>query len=118
MPSAKLEHYLRAWRRDSGLSQTEVGYLLGADGAQVSLWERRRVPPLRTALTLEALYGAPVSEIFAGARHSAERELRRRARTLARKLLATERNPRVTARKLQWLVDHCIKTPAGGRRDS
>ena len=57
----------------------------------------------------------PVSEIFAGMRASAERDLRRRARTLARKLLAKDgtRNPRVTEQKLQWLVEHCVNTQVG-----
>jgi len=118
MASQKLEHYLRACRRRSGLTQSEVGFLLGAkNGAQVSLYERHHTPPLRTAFTFEALYGDRASEIFAGIRASAERDLRRRARTLARKLLAKDgtRNPRVTEQKLQWLVEHCVNTQAGER---
>src|SRR5271155_4118680 len=98
MATSKLDHYLRACRKRSGLSQREVGFLLGAKTrAQVSRYERRHSPPLRTALAFEAPFGAPVAEIFAGIRESAEKELRRRARTLARELRAQDgtRNPRV-----------------------
>ena len=119
MASPKLEHYLRACRKRSGLSQREVGYLLGAKTkAQVSLYERQHAPPLRTALAFEALFGAPVSEIFAGMRESVEKELKRRARSLASELQAQDgkRNPRVTSQKLQWLVDHCAETHVGERQ--
>jgi transcriptional regulator with XRE-family HTH domain len=113
MASPKLEHYLRACRKRSGLSQREVGYLLGSrTRAQVSLYERHHAPPLRTALAFEALFGTPVSEIFFGMRKSAEKELKRRARSLALELRAQDgkRNSRVTSQKLQWLVDHCTET--------
>ena len=118
MASPKLEHYLRACRKRSGLSQRDVGYLLGAKSrAQVSRYERRHAPPLRTALAFEALFGAPVSEIFAGMREVVEKELSRRVRELALDLRAQngKRNSRVTSQKLQWLVDHCAETHVGER---
>src|SRR5579863_6114065 len=116
MASPKLEHYLRASRKRSGLSQTELAYLLGATTRnQVSRYERQRhVPPLRVALALEALFGTPVSELFPGIYGSAEKELRRRARELAHRFRAPGEKPncRAAAQKLQWLVDRCAEHPA------
>lgn len=111
MLPSKLEHYLRASRKRSGLSQSELAYLLGSKTRnQVSRYERRsHVPPLRVALALQALFGTPVSELFPGTYQSAKTDLRRRARALARKLRALAENPdsRAPAEKLQWLVDRC-----------
>jgi transcriptional regulator with XRE-family HTH domain len=111
MASPKLEHYLRTCRKRSGLSQSEVAYLLGARSKnQVSRYERRsHATPLRAALLFEALYGAPVSEMFAGVYESVRKELKRRARELAREFQAQDgkRNRRVRTQKLQWLVEHC-----------
>ncbi len=110
MPSQKLENYLRAFRRRSGLSQREVAHLLGCvTGAQVSRYERRRhMPPLRTALAFQAVFGAPVSELFAGINESVAKEVNRRAQTLALELQTKtgKRNSRLTAQKLEWLADH------------
>lgn len=111
MASQPLEYYLRACRRRSGLSQSEVAYLLGSKTKnQVSRYERRQcAPPLRAVLALEALFGAPASEIFAGTRETVRKELKSRARALAVELKAQggTRNRRVTEQKLQWLVEHC-----------
>src|SRR5262249_50669091 len=110
MASPKLEHYLRACRRRSGLSQSDVAYLLGTKTrAQVSRYERGwHAPPLRTALAFEALFGVPISKIFAGIYESVRRELKHRARELSLELQAQngKRNHRITSQKLQWLVDH------------
>jgi DNA-binding XRE family transcriptional regulator len=114
MASQKLEHYLRTCRKRSGLSQGEVAYLLGSSTrTKVSRYERGRyVPTLRTALVFEALFGTPVSEIFAGLHQSAEKELRRRARALASVLRTYDgkRNPRLNAQKLKWLVENSATT--------
>ena len=112
MPTQKLAHHLRACRKRSGLSQREVAYLLGADTrTQLSLFERRRQPPtLRAAFAFEALYGAPLAEMFAGIHDTAGRELRRRARRLVFQLQsADKRRSRITAQKLQWLAEHCTE---------
>src|ERR1700675_2789858 len=115
MASQKLEHYLRACRRRSGLSQGEVAYLLGSKTRnQVYRYERRQqAPPLRAALAFQALFGTSVSEIFPGVYESVQKELKRRARELALGLQTQngKRNHRVTAQKLQWLVDHSANKP-------
>lgn len=112
MSRQKLDNYLRTCRKRSGLTQGDIAYLLGTeDGTQLSRYERRRhAPALRTALALEALFGAPVSEMFAGVYESVEKDLKRRARKLAADL-RTE-NGKNRAQKLQWLVDRSITPPA------
>lgn len=41
------------------------------------------MPSLKTALTLEALFGIPVAELFAGIYEEVEKDAAKRARTLA-----------------------------------
>src|SRR5713226_5860932 len=90
MSTHKLENYLRAYRKRSGLTQLEVAFLLGCEnGAQVSRYEkRRRLPPLRTALACEAVFGVPVSELFAGMRDRANRQIGKRLLELRSRLQA------------------------------
>ncbi len=80
MPPQRLHNYLRTYRKRSGPTQREVAFLLGCEnGAQVSRYEkRRRLPPLEAALACEAVFGAPVSELFAGVREAAREEICRR----------------------------------------
>src|SRR5260370_39220913 len=61
----RLDNYLKAYRRQSGLTQSEVAFLLGSEnGEQVCRYEKRRaLPPIETALDCEAVFGAPISEL-------------------------------------------------------
>ncbi len=115
MTSQKLENYLRAYRRRSGLSQREVAYLLGCkNGAQVSRYERRRhMAPLRTALAFQVALGAPVSELYAGTYESVAKQVRARAQSLAVQLQTRtpHRGKNLTPYKLQWLAEHCKSEP-------
>lgn len=104
MATHKLENYLRTYRKRAGLSQGEMAYLLGGkDGAKMSRYERfARVPSLETALAYEAIFQAPVSELFAGVYGKAERAAIRRAR-LMKKRIGTGR--RCSDRKLKLLAE-------------
>ncbi len=68
MKHETLGNYLRTHRRKSGLSQRELGLLLGyANEGQVGRHERSKtVPPLIAALAYEVIFRAHVSDIFAG----------------------------------------------------
>src|SRR6202521_2855546 len=108
MVTPRLENYLRTYRRKSGLTQQEVGCLLGREtGAQVSRYEKRhRLPPLETALAYEEIFGVPVSELFAGIRQSVGRDVARRRLELRAKLQTKTPNAhdaRMTAHKLRSL---------------
>src|SRR2546426_6173483 len=111
MTSHKLPNYLRAYRKRSGLSQSEVAYLLGCkNGNQVSRYERRtHMPPLHTALAFQAALDTPLSELYAGTYESAANQVRRRAQTLAVELQTRtpKRGRNLTQYKLQWLAEHC-----------
>jgi transcriptional regulator with XRE-family HTH domain len=91
MAVQRLENYLRTHRRQAGLSQDQMAYLLGArDGTKISRYERfARTPTLETALAYEAILGTPVRELFAGAYARAERTALRRARLLKKRLAAS-----------------------------
>jgi len=111
MATHKLENYLRTYRRRSGLTQREVAFLLGWEtGTQVSRYEkRRRLPPLATALACEAVFGVPVSELFAGVQENAVKSIGKRMVEL-RSRLQTEGGAgqkksemRLTEQKLRWL---------------
>lgn len=82
------ENYLRMHRRRAGLTQGDVAYLLGAhSGSKVSRYERRgRRPSLETAIALEVIFDAPVSDLFDGVREEVEHDIKKRARRLLRRL--------------------------------
>jgi len=72
MATQRLENYLRPHCKKSGLAQREVAFLLGwQTGGSLGRYEkRRRLPPLKTALACEAIFGVPVAELFAGIRQT------------------------------------------------
>src|SRR5947207_632290 len=101
MPRRKLNNYLRTYRKRAGFSQRDLAFLLGCKNAtKVTRYERFvRQPTLRTALACEAIFGAPVRELFAGIYSDVEREATKRAAVLGRRLQKGKPD-RLTARKL------------------
>jgi len=85
--------------------------LLGRkNGAQLSRYEKqRRLPPLRTALAFEAIFKAPLAELFAGLRESVGQETSERIEKLNADFQAdsdSKRQRRLTARKRSWISEH------------
>ena len=113
MPSRQFPNHLRSARKHSGLSQEEVAFLLGGhNGGKVSRYEQfNRMPALETACAYEALFGIPVSRLFAGIFEKACRKLAKRAQLLANELDSGAPDV-ITARKLAMLANHRI---AGGQ---
>ena len=110
MPTHKLQNYLRMYRKQSGLTQRDVAFLLSCrNGGEVSRYEKRkRMPPLRMALACEATFGVPVSELFAGMREAAGKEVGKRVLALKSKLEthpAKGSKARIAAQKLRWLAE-------------
>ena len=108
MTSQHLENYLKIHRRNSGLTQREVAFLLGwKNGAQLSRYEKRHtLPPLRTALAYQAIFKIPVAELFAGIRDSVDQDISTRVDELVAGLQEKNekgRPRRLTTRKLDWL---------------
>jgi DNA-binding XRE family transcriptional regulator len=102
------ENYLVAHRKKSGLSQREMGKLLGyRDAGQVSRHERSEsVPRLTMAIAYELIFRVPVSQIFVGMRESIEHKVEGRLSRLEAELgnrNATDRDANLVAQKLVWL---------------
>ena len=101
-------NHLKAHRKKSGLSQREIGKLLGyKDPGQVSRHERSEsIPPLTIALAYEAIFKVPVSGIFAGMHGNIRDDVESKLRALETELhnrSARDRGANFTAQKLVWL---------------
>lgn len=101
-------NYLRTHRKRSGLTQREVGTLLGyKDPGQISRHERATsIPPLEAALAYEVIFRVPIAVIFLGIRDAVGRDVDARLDELAVALRSgevTNANPRMIAQKLAWL---------------
>lgn len=102
----RLPHYLNTYRKRSGLSLNEIAHLLGNhDGAQFHRYETyQRIPPLDIAFALSALFKAPIEELFAGIRESAEADISQRISEIARGLKQRGIQDPVVMRKLNWIA--------------
>jgi len=101
-------NYLRTHRKKSGLSQREMGTLLGYnDPGQVSRHERSSsIPPLATALAYELIFRVPVSAIFFGMHGSVERDIEYKLQQLEaglHKRSVADQDANLVAQKLIWL---------------
>lgn len=96
----RLPNHLRAHRKRAGLSQRDVAYLLGSHhGAKVSRYERfLREPSLRAIVAYEAIFAVPARDLFPGIHDAVAVQVQRRAKLLARRLMARQRNPRLAVR--------------------
>jgi transcriptional regulator with XRE-family HTH domain len=108
MSPQRLDNYLRSHRKQSGLSQDEVAFLLGCEsGSLLSRYEkRRRLPPLETALACEAVFGVPIAELFAGVQQRTIRDVEKRRAELKTRVQAKDRRgsaAQMRAHKLRWL---------------
>src|SRR2546428_13297677 len=114
MATSRLNNYLRTHRKHSGLSQSEVSFLVRLKNkAELSRYERNvRVPSLRTALACQELYGVAVSELFAGLNDSVASDTRGRMKRLQARLQA---NPKNTGnrimQKFQWISHRLLAMP-------
>ena len=104
----RLSNYVRVHRRKVGLSQRELGLVLGyQDEFPISKHERfHAVPPLIIALGYEIVFRVPVSEIFAGLKDRVEEDIEDRLAQLELSLgrqSARDRQAAAIARKLEWL---------------
>jgi transcriptional regulator with XRE-family HTH domain len=100
----KLPNYIRAARREAGLSQAEVAFLLGCrSGTKVSRYERfARHPNVATMFACAVIFQIPVERLFAGAYQRAIGEVAKRVQALVDSLAASRDNP-ASQRKLAAL---------------
>ena len=111
-----LSNYLKMYRKRSGLSQEELGFLLGAGfGTQVSRFEcGERLPSFNAILRYELIFRIAVLDLFTGAYERHAEDVRDRARRLYRKLDLEPFTPLVK-QKMDFLVD--LMYPPRKRRD-
>ena len=97
-----LPNYIRMFRRQSGLSQDEIGVLLGglSETAVVRHESFKRMPPLETALCYSLMFRVDPRELFAGVFESVETELAERAEDLLAKLPPSSVSRGVEAKRL------------------
>ena len=116
MATSRLKSYIKTHRKHSGLSQSEVSFLVRLKNkAELSRYERNvRVPSLRTALACQELYGVAVSDLFAGLSDSVASDTRGRMKRLQARLQA-KIDPKSTGnrimRKFQWISHRLLAMP-------
>ena len=115
MATHRLPNYLRTYRKHSGLSQSDISFLIGLkDKSELSRCERNvRQPSLRAALACQEVFGTPVSELFAGLNDSATQEARgqmRKLRTRLQKKALTSTSNHI-AQRLQWISERLVQMP-------
>ena len=116
MATRRLPNYLRTYRKHSGLSQSELSFLIRLkDKSELSRYERNmRQPSLRTALACQEVYGKPISELFAGLSDSVARDSRNRMKRLQTRLQANIEPQRTGSRimqKFQWISQRLLEVP-------
>ena len=111
MTAQRLITYLKTYRKRSGLTQREVGFLLGwKKGERLSRYEKQRVTPsLRVALACAAIFRVSLRKLFPGISDPIAREVSSRIDALLnvlRKKNTQGKDARLVARKLSWLSEH------------
>jgi transcriptional regulator with XRE-family HTH domain len=116
MATRRLPNYLRTYRKHSGLSQSDISFLIRLkDKSELSRYERNvRQPSLRTALACQEVFGEPISELFAGLSDSVTRDSRNQMKRLQTRLNAKAR-PKSTGnrimQKFQWVSHRLLEMP-------
>lgn len=108
MKNHRAPNYLKTHRRRLGLTQREIGKLLGySDPGQISRHERATsVPPLEAALAYEVIFHVPIALIFVGIRDAIARDVDARLAELTTALRTSEAtDSKLTAQKLAWLTE-------------
>ena len=116
MATRRLPNYLRTYRKHSGLSQSEVSFLIRLkDKSELSRYERNlRQPSLRIALACQELYGVSVSDLFAGFSDSVAQDTRNRMKRLKTRLQANtdlKSTGRRIMQRLQWISHRLLEMP-------
>lgn len=105
MGAERIGNYVLTHRKRAGLSQSELGRLIGYGGkGSVSRHEKSlALPPLATALCYEAIFGVPVSDLFPGLKLTVRQAVEDRISEFERELQTSSGVLNGQARKLAWL---------------
>jgi DNA-binding XRE family transcriptional regulator len=107
---SRLANDIRIHRRKTGLSQHDLGQVLGylTEGPVARHEDGRRLPSLRIAIGYEIIFRVPVSEIFTDIRNEVSVTVEARLAQLEQQLgqhSARDRDATAIARKLTWLYE-------------
>ena len=116
MATKKLNNYLRTHRKHSGLSQSDVSFVIRLKHkSELSRYERGiGLPSVRTALACQELYGESVSELFAGLNDSVARDTRSQMNRLRGKFqgrIDSKRTERRIMQKFLWISHRLLEMP-------
>jgi transcriptional regulator with XRE-family HTH domain len=116
MATRRLPNYLTTYRKHSGLSQSDVSFLIRLkDKSELSRYERSaRIPSLRAALACQEVFGTPVSELFAGLNDSLTRDARGqmvKLRTRLHKKVGEASSENQIVQKFQWVSQRLLDMP-------
>ena len=103
-------NYIRAHRRNRGLSQRELGILVGYEhGSAVGRHERSEsAPTLLVALAYEIIFEAPISQLFTGFHSVVAQSIARNLVGLKTSLEDDGNRRRANFEKTQWLLKQQI----------
>lgn len=110
MKRKSLDSYLRTHRRKAGLSQREMGMLLGyEDESAVARHEKSKaLPPLLIAIGYEVVFKVPIAKLFSGLKETVEKTVEVRILQFEENLQQkNEKGGRAShiAQKLAWLSE-------------
>ena len=116
MATRRLPNYLRTYRKHSGLSQSEVSFLIRLkDKSELSRYERNlRQPSRRVALACQELYGVAVSDLFVGLSDSVSKDTRHQMKRLQTRLQANielKTSGNRIMQKFQWISHRLLEMP-------
>jgi len=106
-----LGNYLRTHRKKAGLSQRELGRLLGYGNQETTVSRHEQshtLPPLLIALCYEVLYNAPISQLFPGIHLTAKQVIELRLLEFESELENRSGkgvSAALVAQKLMWLYE-------------
>jgi DNA-binding XRE family transcriptional regulator len=109
----RLPNYIRAERRKAGLSQREIGLILGYNSEKsVSKHElNSAMPPLLIALAYSVLFEKEVSELFGGLQNGVASVVEKRIGDLENNLVAQwdsgKDRSAAAQHKLEWIKGRC-----------
>lgn len=117
MQEIELASYLRFHRKRSGLSQKDLGNLVGhLTKHQVSKHERAKaLPSLLSACAYEAVFRVPIATLYPGIYRTMQEGVEERLRELEAKLQQSSvkgRAAHATAKTLVWLTERNVKDAA------
>ena len=109
MDMKKIGNFLAELRKEKGLTQEELGEILGVSNKTVSRWETGNyMPPVEMLQALSTYYGITINEILSGQRLTAA-EYQKKAEENLKSVVASSPfslNEKIDFYKRKWKKDH------------